>query len=68
MAEEDAKMIEKYKNGIKEIDRVTEEIYESRLAVCKECELLNAGTCGAYGCYVELRAAAKVGKCPHKLW
>ena len=42
MAEEDAKMIEKYKNGIKEIDRVTEEIYESRLAVCKECELLNA--------------------------
>ncbi len=44
MAEEDAKMIEKYKNGIKEIDRVTEEIYESRLAVCKECELLNAGT------------------------
>lgn len=47
MAEEDAKMIEKYKNGIKEIDRVTEEIYESRLAVCKECELLNAGTCGA---------------------
>jgi hypothetical protein len=31
MAEEDAKMIEKYKNGIKEIDRVTEEIYESRL-------------------------------------
>ena len=68
MAEEDAKMIEKYKNGIKEIDRVTEEIYESRLAVCKECELLNAGTCGACGCYVELRAAAKVGKCPHKLW
>ena len=49
MAEEDAKMIEKYKNGIKEIDRVTEEIYESRLAVCKECELLNAGTCGAEG-------------------
>lgn len=68
MAEEDAKMIEKYKNGIKEIDRVTEEIYELRLAVCKECELLNAGTCGACGCYVELRAAAKVGKCPHKLW
>lgn len=68
MAEEDAKMIEKYKNGIKQTDRVTEEVYESRLAICKECDLLNAGTCGACGCYVELRAAAKVGKCPHKLW
>ncbi len=68
MAEEDAKMIEKYKNGIKEIDRVSEEKYEERLAVCKECDLLNAGTCGACGCYVELRAAAKVGRCPHKFW
>ena len=53
MAEEDAKMIEKYKKGIKETDRVSEKKYEERLAVCKECDLLNAGTCGACGCYVE---------------
>ena len=52
MAEEDAKMIEKYKKGIKETDRVSEKKYEERLAVCKECDLLNAGTCGACGCYV----------------
>ena len=38
MAEEDAKMIEKYKKGIKETDRVSEKKYEERLAVCKECE------------------------------
>ena len=55
MAEEDAKMIEKYKKGIKETDRVSEKKYEERLAVCKECDLLNAGTCGACGC-------------PHKFW
>ena len=32
MAEEDAKMIEKYKKGIKETDRVSEKKYEERLA------------------------------------
>lgn len=68
LAEADAKMIENYKNAIKEQDRVEEEVYEKRLQICKECELLNAGTCGACGCYVELRAAAKVGKCPYKKW
>ena len=52
-------MIEKYRAAIKEADRVTEEIYESRLSVCQDCEKLNAGTCMACGCYVELRAAAR---------
>ncbi len=46
-------MIEKYRAAIKEADRVTEEVYESRLAVCQDCEKLNAGTCMACGCYVE---------------
>ena len=57
MAEADAKMIEKYKEAIKKEDQVSESEYERRLTVCKTCELLNAGTCGACGCYVELRAA-----------
>ena len=30
-------MIEKYRAAIKEADRVTEEIYESRLSVCQDC-------------------------------
>lgn len=68
LAEADAKMIENYKTAIKEHDRAEEEVYEKRLQICKECELLNAGTCGACGCYVELRALAKTGKCPHKKW
>ena len=61
-------MIEKYRAAIKEADRVTEEIYESRLSVCQDCEKLNAGTCMACGCYVELRAAAAVSRCPKKKW
>lgn len=68
MAEADMAMITKYKEAIKESDRVSEEVYEARLLVCKSCEFLNAGTCGACGCYVELRAAAKTGKCPYKKW
>ena len=68
MAEADAKKIAVYREAIKERDRVTETEYEARLAVCKGCDFLNAGTCGACGCYVELRAAAKTGKCPYKKW
>lgn len=61
-------MIEKYRDAIKQADRVTEEEYERRLAVCRDCDKLLAGTCGACGCYVELRAAAKVSHCPRKKW
>ena len=68
MAEADIEKIEKYKEAIKQADRVSEEKYEERLSVCKHCELLNAGTCNACGCYVELRALGKVSGCPKKKW
>ena len=68
MAEADIAMIEKYKEAIKLEDRVSDEVYEQRLTVCKECERLNAGTCSACGCYVELRALGKVSSCPNKKW
>lgn len=68
MAEADVAMIAKYREAIKKEDRVSEEAYEARLLVCKSCEFLNAGTCGACGCYVELRASAKTGRCPYKKW
>ena len=48
--------------------KVSDEIYGARLNVCKECDYLNEGTCNACGCYVELRAAAKTGRCPYKKW
>lgn len=68
MAAADAEKIAAYREAIKKKDRVPEEEYEARLTVCKSCDYLNAGTCGACGCYVELRAAAKAGKCPYKKW
>ena len=48
--------------------KVSDETYRKRLDVCKNCDYLNEGTCGACGCYVELRAAARTGKCPYKKW
>lgn len=68
MAQADQKMIEQYKNAIKKEDAVGESCYEKRLSLCKSCDFLNAGTCLKCGCYVELRAAAKVGRCPAKKW
>lgn len=68
MAEADAAMIKKYVDAIKGKDRVPEKEYEARLAVCKACDRLNAGTCNACGCYVELRALTDVSHCPHKKW
>lgn len=48
--------------------KTAQELYEKRLAVCKQCDYLEAGTCEACGCYVELRAATKKGRCPYKKW
>jgi len=44
------------------------QLYEERLALCKECDLLFQGMCRTCGCYVELRAAVVKNKCPHKHW
>lgn len=45
-----------------------DEAYQRRLYVCKQCDYLEAGTCQACGCYVELRAAVKRNRCPYKKW
>ena len=68
MAETDIQMIEKYKAAIKISDRVDNALYEKRLVVCKGCDRLNAGTCSACGCYVELRALSPMSSCPYGLW
>lgn len=68
MEKADQEMIAKYKAAIKQADQVSPEKYEERLSVCVACDKLNAGTCQACGCYVELRAAAKISRCPHKKW
>ena len=43
-------------------------LYESRLDVCKECDLLLQGMCRTCGCYVELRAAVAKHTCPNRKW
>ena len=49
-------------------DLTTEDVTAARLNVCKNCEKINQGTCLACGCYVEIRAALKAGKCPYSKW
>ena len=48
--------------------KASSQVYQGRLALCRECDHLEAGTCQACGCYVELRAAAKKSRCPYKKW
>lgn len=43
-------------------------LYESRLAVCLECDMLMEGMCRVCGCYVELRGAVAANKCPGGKW
>ena len=47
---------------------VSDEVTTKRLEICKECEKINQGTCLACGCYVEIRAATRKGKCPYSKW
>ena len=44
--------------------RTPDAAYAARLACCKACDALNAGTCMQCGCYVEMRAARTDMHCP----
>lgn len=58
---------ENLRNYIASLDddvRVEQEIYEERLHKCAQCAQLLNGMCRLCGCYVELRAAIRVRKCP----
>ena len=48
--------------------KVDQPLYEKRLSVCKECDLLADGMCRACGCFVELRAVMKKNACPYEKW
>ena len=48
--------------------KTAQQVYEKGLEVCKACDYLEAGTCLACGCYVELRAAVKKNRCPYRHW
>lgn len=68
MSEADGKHIKAYIDAIKLRDRVDVSVYEKRLALCKSCDRLLSGTCLSCGCYVEIRAYLKGGRCPKKIW
>lgn len=69
IAEKDYKeKIGRYIEAISPEDRTPKELYEKRLTICQNCDMLMRGTCNACGCYVELRAAGKKAECPHKQW
>lgn len=59
-----------YIAGLDEFVRATDEIYESRLSTCKQCDSLLNGMCRVCGCFVEMRAAIAGNKCPavHPRW
>ena len=48
--------------------KADEALYEERLRICKECDLLLEGMCRICGCYVELRAVVAKNICPRKKW
>jgi len=48
--------------------KVDDDEYNRRLDICRECDDLYQGTCNKCGCYVELRAAAKISDCPYHKW
>lgn len=60
--------VKKYTDILKAKDKADDTLYEKRLSVCQECKYLSEALCQACGCYVELRAAAKVSRCPYKKW
>ncbi|MBO4987366.1 MAG: hypothetical protein J6C63_00795 [Lachnospiraceae bacterium] len=68
---DEAAYMEKLHRYIEMMDaksRTADDKYEERLSICKQCDYLEAGTCLACGCYVELRAATKISACPYKKW
>ncbi len=57
--------LEAYIANLSEEDRAGQTVYEARLAQCAACRHLTAdGMCRLCGCYVELRAALRVRRCP----
>lgn len=54
----------RYRAALPAKKRTPDAAYAARLACCKACDALNAGTCMQCGCYVEMRAARLGMHCP----
>ena len=51
-----------------ENEKAAGDLFARRLDICRNCDKQSEGTCLLCGCYVELRAAGKNGRCPGKKW
>ncbi len=60
--------LHEYVENLEEDIKAAPELYETRLGVCKECDLLADAMCRACGCYVEMRAAIEENACPYDKW
>lgn len=68
---EEMDLYQTIRNHIEQIsveERTETDLYEERLKLCSECEMLLSGMCRSCGCYVEIRAAHKQQNCPRKKW
>ena len=55
------------KNGNDE--KVTEEVYNSRMDICNSCtKLLKTGNCGICGCFVKAKTQYTDESCPINKW
>lgn len=70
VSEEYLEHVKTYLDGLDELSKVEEEVYQERLLKCMECENLNEGLCKICGCFVEFRAVMKNKGCPwiHPKW
>lgn len=57
-----------YIENLDEELKVSDALYEERLAVCKSCDLLEDAMCRACGCFVEMRGVMKKNHCPYDRW
>lgn len=62
------KSLQNYIDNLDPDTKANSELYEERLDICKQCDLLLEGMCRTCGCYVELRAAVTKNYCPNKKW
>ncbi|MCM1285233.1 MAG: DUF6171 family protein [Acetobacter sp.] len=57
------KSLSEYIETLEESCKVSDDVYNRRLSLCKKCDNLIAGMCIKCGCYVELRAVYKNRHC-----
>lgn len=65
MFEKELLKLQGYIDNIPEEEKAPQDEYEARLLICDACSELRSGLCGQCGCYVAVRAARKIGYCPH---